>query len=276
MRPAVLSIVKQTFADWELLVIDDGSSDGSLESIQDIKDARIRVLRDGMNKGLAARLNEAIDFARGRYFARMDQDDISYPERFARQVAVLDKDSNLDLVGVRSIAISQGDEIVGYFPYASNRRELCAKPWRGFYIVHPTWMGRTAWFRRHRYATPGPYLCEDQELLLRSFEESRFAVIENILFAYRVRSSIVWSKLVKTRWSVLKVQIHHFVRVNQWGYVLLAIFAFSARVAMDGADVLMQMCRGTPRARYRKVTDSETVAKWRVVLGSVGGPCGTA
>lgn len=273
LRPAVLSIVKQTFADWELLIIDDGSSDGSLEAIQDIKDARIRVIRDGTNKGLAARLNEAIDLARGRYFARMDQDDVSYPERFARQVAALDKDANLDLVGVRSIAILQDDQIAGYFPYALNHRELCANPWRGFYIVHPTWMGRTAWFRRHHYATPGPYLCEDQELLLRSFETSRFAVIDEILFAYRVRSSIVWRKLVNTRWSVLKVQMRYFLRVNQWGYVLLAMFAFSARVAMDCLDVLIQMFRGVPRARYRKVVDSEAVTKWRTVLVSVGGSC---
>ena len=65
LRPAVLSIVKQTFSDWELLIIDDGSTDGSLETIQDIQDARIRVIKDGLNKGLAARLNEAIDLARG-------------------------------------------------------------------------------------------------------------------------------------------------------------------------------------------------------------------
>ena len=273
LRPAVMSIVKQSFADWELLIIDDGSSDGSLEAIQDVEDARIRVIRDGSNKGLAARLNEAIDLARGRYFARMDQDDISYPERFARQVAELDKDSNLDLVGVRSIAISQDDQIVGYFPYALNHRQLCAKPWRGFYIVHPSWMGRTEWFRRHHYATPGPYLCEDQELLLRSFATSRFALIEDILFAYRVRNTIVWRKLVKTRWSVLKVQMRHFVRANQWGYGLLAIVAFSARVAMDCLDMVMQTGRGSPRARYRKVVDSEVVAKWRSVSESVDGIC---
>ena len=57
-----------------------------------------RFCRDGKNKGLAARLNECIDLARGKYFARMDQDDVSYPERFARQIEVLQYDSRLDLV----------------------------------------------------------------------------------------------------------------------------------------------------------------------------------
>lgn len=64
LRPAVLSILQQTFPDWELLIIDDGSSDGAAEGISDIRDSRIRVLRDGLNRGLAARLNEAIDLAR--------------------------------------------------------------------------------------------------------------------------------------------------------------------------------------------------------------------
>ena len=273
LQPAVLSIVKQTFTDWELLVIDDGSTDGSLEFIQHIRDARIRVISDGLNKGLAARLNDAIGLARGRYFARMDQDDISFPERFARQVAVLDENSDIDLVGVRSIAIAHDDQIVGYFPYALDHKELCARPWLGFYIVHPTWMGRTAWFRRHRYATPGPYLCEDQELLLRSFASSRFAVIEDILFAYRVRSLIAWRKMLRTRWSVLKVQVRHFLRVKQVAYVLLAIFAFSARVVTDGWDVLIQMFRGSPRRRYPIVADSGIIAKWRDVLRSVGDSC---
>ena len=271
LKAAVLSIVKQTIADWELLLIDDGSTDGALESIRNIKDSRIRVIRDGLNKGLAARLNEAIDLARGQYFARMDQDDISYPERFARQVQMLRTNPDLDLVGARALAISEDDQIVGYFPYASSDSEICAKPWRGFYLAHPTWMGRIEWFRRHHYATPGPYLCEDQELLLRSFATSRFALIEDILFAYRVRNTIVWRKLVKTRWSVLKVQMRHFVRANQWGYGLFAIVAFSARVAMDCLDMVMQMGRGSPRARYRKVVDSEVVAKWRAVSESVDG-----
>ena len=213
LRMAVLSIVKQTIEDWELLIIDDGSTDGSLECIQDIKDPRIRVIRDDLNKGLAARLNEAIELARGQFFARMDQDDISYPERFARQVAMLDNDSNLDLVGVRAIAISQEDQVVGIFPYAINHSNICAKPWNGFYLAHPTWMGRIEWFRRHRYATPGSYMCEDMELLLRSFSLSRFGAVPEVLFAYRLRDEFALRKVVKTRWAVVKLQVKYLAKL---------------------------------------------------------------
>lgn len=262
LRPAVLSMVQQTFPDWELLIIDDGSSDGSLESIQDIQDARIRVLRDGSNKGLAARLNEAIDLARGCYFARMDQDDISYPERFAYQVAALEKDTSLDLVGTRAIAISPDDRIIGYFLFDLNHSALCAKPWRGFYMMHPTWMGRIEWFRLHRYATPGPFLCEDQELLLRSFNTSRFGIVAEILFAYRVRSRVAWQKTVKTRWSVLKMQAHHFMRTRQLVYGLLAVFVFVGRVAMDLLNAIFQVWHVPLFVRYRGNVDVATVAKW--------------
>ncbi|NMC97203.1 MAG: glycosyltransferase, partial [Deltaproteobacteria bacterium] len=123
LRLAVLSIVRQTFADWELLIIDDGSTDNALQDIADIRDHRIRILRDGENKGLAARLNEAIDLARGSYFARMDQDDVSYPDRFARQIEALERDPQLDLVAARAVTIAGDHRLTGILP-ASMQKEI--------------------------------------------------------------------------------------------------------------------------------------------------------
>ena len=269
LQPALMSIVKQTCTDWEFLVIDDGSTDGSLEFISHIKDARIRVIKDGLNKGLAARLNEAIDLARGRYFARMDCDDISYPERFARQVEALERDSSLDLVGARAIAISQDDQIIGLFPYALNHKDLCAKPWRGFYIAHPTWMGRIEWFRHHRYAIPAPYLCEDQELLLRSFNTSQFGVVADVTFAYRVRSKVDWPKLMRVRRSVLRMQVHHFMRTKQAGYGVLALLVYIGRITMDSFSCILQASRASTFVGYRGAVDAATANKWRDVLKTI-------
>jgi glycosyltransferase involved in cell wall biosynthesis len=234
LRAAVLSIVRQTYQDWELLLIDDGSTDQALESIRDICDSRIHIQQDGRNKGLAARLNEAIDMARGRYFARMDQDDVSYPERFAKQVAMLERDPQLDLLGVRAVTISMDDRSVGNLPFMQTHEQICARPWLGFYLPHPTWMGRIEWFRRHRYASPAPYLCEDQELLLRSHADSRFAILPEVLFAYRVRDHIQLGKQLRIRWSVLKVQLRHFWSVGDVRSAFLSLSAFLARVARDG------------------------------------------
>lgn len=240
LRPAVASIVLQTFPDWELIIIDDGSSDNAADGIRDIADPRIRILRDGLNKGLAARLNEAIDLGRGRYFARMDQDDISYPERLARQLTMLEQHPELDLVAVRCVAIDADNELVGALPYALTHGEICASPWIGFYLPHPTWIGRMEWFRRHRYASPGPYFCEDQELLLRSHAGSRFATVPEILFAYRVRTRINWRKSVTTRKTLLGIQLRHFLLMHQYRLAFLAGMGFVARIAMDSVNAAVQ------------------------------------
>lgn len=270
LRSAVISIIRQSFTDWELLVIDDGSSDGAVDDILDLDDARIRVLRDGSNRGLAARLNEAIDMARGRYFARMDQDDISYPERLARQVAALAQNPELDLVAVRCTAINFENKLVGAMPYALMHDEICVAPWRGFYLVHPSWMGRIEWLRQHRYAVPGPYFCEDQELLLRSYRDSRFATVPEILFAYRVRSRIAWGKTFRTRATILGIQLHYFLHIRQWHYGALAAMVFVARVMMDSSNMLIQQLWGTDFLGFRITSVGATEhSQWRAVLGAV-------
>lgn len=241
LRLAVLSIVKQTFTDWELLIIDDGSTDNALQDITDIRDARIRIFRDGENRGLAARLNEVIDLARGQYLTRMDQDDVSYPGRFERQVEALQNDPRIDLIAVRAITIDENDQATGLFPYSLSHSAICARPWRGFYLPHPTWMGRIDWFRKHRYTVPGPYFCEDQELLLRSYRESRFGTIDEVLFGYRIRTNVNWRKLAKTRKVFLSIQLRHFTASHQWRLALLSILTFVGRVSGDLLKNIWQM-----------------------------------
>lgn len=233
LRAAVLSIVNQTFTNWELLIIDDGSTDSALQDIADINDVRIRIFRDDANRGLAARLNEAIDLARGQYLARMDQDDVSYPERFECQVQALLNDSRLDMIAVRAIAISDEDEPVGLFPYALTHQEICARPWRGFYLPHPTWMGKTSWFCKHRYSIPGPYYSEDMDLLLRSYNTSQFSMLPEILFAYRVRKNIVWGQQIKARLAVFGIQVRAFRRNCHRHYIIPAALVLLARVLSD-------------------------------------------
>jgi len=233
LRLAVLSIVKQTFSNWELLIIDDGSTDDALSAISDIHDVRIHILHDGTNKGLAARLNEAIDLARGEYFARMDQDDVSYPQRFEKQLQRFQSEPDLDLLAVQAITISGADKLLGMLPSDRVQEQISAKPWRGFHLPHPTWMGKLDWFRKHRYSLPGPYLCEDQELLLRSYDSSRFGLIRQPLFAYRLRDSIDFRKLLKTRATVLVMQLRHFIKKGQWRFAMLSSLVFFGRLVLD-------------------------------------------
>jgi len=264
LRLAVLSIIKQTFTDWEMLIIDDGSTDNAFDSISDINDERIHILRDGSNKGLAARLNEVIDLARGQYFARMDQDDVSYPERFERQVEALLNDLTVDLVGIRAVTIGDDNELTGVLACADSSEKICSKPWRGIGLPHPTWMGKIMWFRKNRYAEPAPYFCEDQELLLRTYENSRFLIINEQLFAYRIRDSINWRKLIKTRIAVLKIQLKQFLAKGQLYLSAMALLSFVGRVVMDVLKRLTFL-----KYPVIKKQNELTEEKWQYVLNFV-------
>ncbi|MDO9406433.1 MAG: glycosyltransferase [Polaromonas sp.] len=266
LRLAVISVVRQTFTSWELILMDDGSTDDAFASIADINDARIHIHRDGHNRGLAARLNEACDLARGAYMARMDQDDVSFPDRFACQVQALQADSALDVVAVRAITIDERGDIVGHFPFAGTHAEICAKPWRGFYFPHPAWMGRVEWFRKFRYASPGPYFCEDQELLLRSYQQSHFRTLDQVLFAYRVRSQTNWTKVARTRRAMLGHQWDVFGRSNMWGSRVLALAAFAVKNARD----LVSRLSGQPLASGSgEPVDADLRRQWQQALGAI-------
>ena len=89
---AIESVLSQTYRNWEFIICDDGSSDGSSQILAEYqqRNSRIRVLRNENNIGLAASLNRCLAFVNGEYIARMDSDDISLPDRFKRQVDYLE------------------------------------------------------------------------------------------------------------------------------------------------------------------------------------------
>jgi glycosyltransferase involved in cell wall biosynthesis len=184
---AVHSILNQTYSNWELLLIDDGSQDKTLDIACCFQDSRIRVFSDGLNLKLPKRLNQAIGMSQGKYFARMDGDDISYPQRLALQVDYLEKYPEIDLLGSSMVVLNQEGQPQGKLTAKETHAEICDCPWRGFSIAHPTWMGRLDWFRRHPYREDAIRM-EDYEFLLRTYPISTFACLSDILLGYRVES----------------------------------------------------------------------------------------
>jgi glycosyltransferase involved in cell wall biosynthesis len=267
---AVKSILQQTWQDWELLLIDDGSTDGAIDAIAEVFDSRVRVIRDGVNRGLAVRLNQGIAMARGRYIARMDSDDISYPERLQRQLEYLEANPQIDLLGTRAIAISDDNQLWGGLPFAETHQQICVAPWRGFYLPHPTWMGKTTWFRQHQYAIPAPYLCEDQELLLRAHEEGLYHALPDTLFAYRVRRKNAWRKSVRTRLAMFRVQRDYFTERREFGALMGSLVCLLARLVVDSGNYLLSSMGMDCFPRQASVRVSQEEAdKLRVVLQSI-------
>lgn len=212
LEAAVQSILDQSFKDWCLLLIDDGSTDGCIDRLKCLNDSRIVVFRDGKNLGHASRLNQAIAMTRSNYFARMDQDDVCHPERFARQLAFLESNKDVDLLATKCQAVDELDAIIRELPSSINHAEICRYPWRGFYMPHPSWMGKTEWFKRNQYKLPAPYSCEDQELLLRAHRLSNYHTLDCVLLNYRVRAGYNWGKEWKTTWALFGVQLNYFIK----------------------------------------------------------------
>ena len=184
LSDAIASILLQTYQNWELILINDGSSDGAERVLRDFSDQRIRVYDDGKNRGLPARLNQGVKLARGQYIARMDVDDIAFPERFARQVAYLQEHTEVDLLASSVLMIDNQQNAIGIMSAGRSHRNIARQPWHGFPMPHPTWMGRAEWFRKHPYdelAKKG----QDQVLLYRNHSNSRYDGLPDVLLAYR-------------------------------------------------------------------------------------------
>lgn len=233
LRLAVLSILNQSFKDWELLIIDDGSTDGATQDIASLFDDRIILIQDGVTRGLSNRLNQAIMMSRGKYFARMDHDDISHPERFARQIAFLEKHPRVDLLATKCLTMDERERILGALPYVINHADICHRPWQGFYMAHPSWMGRTEWFHRNPYMNPAPYCCEDQELLLRAHYLSCYHTLPEYLLAYRIRTHTPWKKRFRTRVAMSKMKTRHFLARRNLVNALLSGLIELAKIGHD-------------------------------------------
>lgn len=102
------SLLAQTLAAWELVVVDDASTDGTAELLRAIPDPRIRLIRAPENGGVVRARNLAAAHARGRYWAALDQDDLCRPERFARQVDYLDRHTDTVLLGTAAAVLTDG------------------------------------------------------------------------------------------------------------------------------------------------------------------------
>ena len=110
---AIRSVFAQTLQDWELIIIDDHSTDGSLALCESIRDPRVRVYTDTERKGFVYQLNRMTALARGNYYARMDADDLMHPERLQRQIAYLEANRDIDLVDTSMYSMDQQCRAVG-------------------------------------------------------------------------------------------------------------------------------------------------------------------
>jgi glycosyltransferase involved in cell wall biosynthesis len=199
------SVLAQTFREFELIAIDDGSTDRSREILDSFatRDPRVRVV-GRTNRGLVATLNEGLSLARGEYVARIDADDLCDPRRFELQVNAFADDPGLVAVGSSAAVIDEEGHPLGEYATPLTHEEIETFHLRGDSAIHhPAVMFRTDAVRRlggYRELVP----CEDFDLWLRLGEVGRLVNLPEQLITKRLFAGSIVATTLDQRERVLK------------------------------------------------------------------------
>ena len=206
LREAIESILKQSFADFEFLIINDGSTDKSREIILSFTDPRIRLIDNEENLKLIKTLNKGFKLAKGEYIARMDADDISLPQRLEKQVKFMSGHPKIGACGtlVRTIGKQGG--------FVANRlidpEEIRANHLFHTSLAHPSVMIRKEIIEKHGFQFDEKFIhCEDYEFWTRFAKISKLSNLNEVLLLYRIHDnniSSVYSQIQNSNKSLVR------------------------------------------------------------------------
>lgn len=230
---AVRSILVQSFSDFEFIIYDDGSDPMVGAYIKELEelDDRIKVIGRTENHGLAFSLNRCLFYARGKYIARMDADDVSLPNRFELQLDFLKKNPDVSWCGGNAMLFNENG-IYG-------ERKMPARPTKEDYLRYSPYIHPTVMYRREVLDVCKGYsektdalLCEDYEIFMRLKSLGFYgANIQQTLLEYCESSASYLRRSFKRRINEAKVRYRSFKRLNilwptGWLYVFRPIVAF--------------------------------------------------
>jgi glycosyltransferase involved in cell wall biosynthesis len=277
LMDSIRSIFAQTLQEWELILVDDGSTDGSVDLAQSIDDPRVRVLPpDGINKRLPARLNQIVQAARGQFVAHMHADDLCHPERFATQVAFFNNHPDVDVVGTSSYILDKYRQPMQKLIVSETHEEIFKDKFRFVSVSHPTVMARSQWFRRFPYME-ALFASEDYELWLRSCNSSVFANVlkplyfkDDLLFfsfAKCAKSKLTGAKVIKA-YHAPELSKLKFIAYAARQYWQIAGYSVYAMLGLSHLRVQRRYQPLTPQESLEANEALETVKKTRVPIRS--------
>jgi len=208
---AIESVLGQTFKDYELIILDDGSQDNTLSIARKYErlDSRIRVVSNPKNMQIAATLNKGIRLSKAEFIARMDTDDISYPNRFELQYKVLINNPSVAIVGANMKIINISGETISQRKYPTTSQDMKKIMFRYSPFAHPAVM-----FRKQVVLEFGGYdlstvPCEDIDLWFKIGSRYEFSNVNKFLLKYTIhRSSNSHRKLRQLELLGLKIKIN--------------------------------------------------------------------
>jgi glycosyltransferase involved in cell wall biosynthesis len=252
---AVRSIFAQTMQDWELLLVDDGSSDKGLELARSIDDPRVKVFSDGVNKKLSARLNQITSLATGRYVARMDGDDMCSLDRIERQIRLIESDSRIDVVGTGICYLDKSDKPIGHRFLPSLHSEIC-KNSPSIDLCHASIIAKKEWFIKFPYNEKKTYAA-DFGLFFRSYQNSNFRNVPEPLYYYRLDQSYSLKKQIMARQIAANLLFSHYSARGQYGVALVRYMYQYAKLVASSGFCLLGLRKKLLARRFNTLSEAD-------------------
>jgi len=184
---ATKSILTQTYKNFEFIIVDDASTDQSWKYLKNLKDERIKLLKNTKNLGLSTSLNKTLQTAKGNYIARMDADDISFTERLEKQLKYMQSNQDVDLCGTWVKLINKQGVVIGEKKYPTKPEEVKqAITWYPA-VIHPTFMAKNSFYKKMNGYRADYDFAEDYDLLSRAKNKFVIANLPEALIYWRLQ-----------------------------------------------------------------------------------------
>ena len=183
LAEAIESILNQSFKDFELIILNDGSTDASKDIILSFDDARIKYIENETNLGLIKTPNKGIGLCNGKYIIRMDADDICEPQRIEKQILFMEKHPDIGVCGTWAKVINKKGEITGKIVNQTNPLFVSISLLFSAPLVQPATCFKASILKKHLYHDVT--IAEDYDLWTRLDKETKMANIPEYLFRYR-------------------------------------------------------------------------------------------
>ena len=216
LSEAINSILKQTYSEFELIIVDDASVDNSVEIIESFEDKRIKLIKLKKNGGIVNALNTAINESKGGIIARMNSDDISHPERFEKCMNVFFQNPEVGVVGTWMETFGRDKQL---WKYHDTNEKLKQELWFGSPIPHPASMFRVSVLREAniQYESDFPHM-EDYLFFYNLSKFTSFYIVPEVLFNYRLHQSNI-TGLNRSSFQKRLIEIQSYILVDSRTFV---------------------------------------------------------
>ena len=199
LRAAINSIIAQTFTDWEMIIVDDGSTDNTYKILDEFSNnhSKILIVKNSKNMGLPYCLNKGIGMSKGEFIARMDADDISYPDRLKTQLSYMKENEHVDVLGCSAKMLNHDLSIVKMVNMPRYHDDCLRYIAKSTPFIHPSVLIRKRFFNKNGLYNSKLKKAQDYDLWARGIKSSCYENIPVVLLEYSLATKKTMSTIIR-------------------------------------------------------------------------------